>query len=140
MNDELPVNPTQAFVDAMGERLRKKRSTTQLTLGELIALLKDIEHRPGRQVTGLGKLGSYRGYYSDLAFGGHVANVSPEKLLEHCQAAMGRPFQGYKGGEFFMHENTPLWLSEYGRTSGIRLMGLDLSGDPIKPITDYEDA
>ena len=138
MNDDLPISPLQAIVDAANERETKNRAQSQLTLGKLIALLKDIEPRCGRQVTGLGKLDSYRGYYSDLAFGGHVANVSPEKLLEHCQAAMGRTFQGYKGGDFVMHENTPLWISEYGRASGIKLMGLDLSGDPIKPITENE--
>lgn len=61
------VNPLQALVDAHSAQEREKRSREQLTLGQAIAFLETLP--ADMKVDGLGALGSYRGYYSDLAFG-----------------------------------------------------------------------
>jgi len=61
---------------------------------------------------------SYRGYYDHLAIG--FGDGSPTKvatLLKELKAAVGKTFQGYKGGDFRMSEDTPVWVANYGRTS-----------------------
>ena len=35
-------------------------------------------------------------------------------ILEMAKECIGKTFTGYKGGEFLMLEDTPLWISNYG--------------------------
>lgn len=116
----------QALIDGMSQQWQKERSTTQLTLGQLIAYLQALP--PDMPVAPLEAPHSYRGYYCDLAFEvrGEASRPAGE-LLAECQAAMGQVFQGYKGGDFLMGASTPLWVAEYGR-SGERLMALRPDG------------
>lgn len=65
---------------------------------------------------------SYRGYYCDLALGyalrGEVGNCLYVKdLLKKAKECIGKEFMGYKGGEFTMSEDTPLWISNYGKVA-----------------------
>ena len=104
---------------------KKERAATQLTLGEMIDFLKTL---PGdTEIEGLGKLDSYRGYYSDLAFEPTEDKRKVEELLEVCQAAMGQVFTGYKGGDFVMGALTPLWIAGYG-CCGDKLMSINIDG------------
>ena len=120
------MNNVQAAINTMSEGWAKERSELQLTLGELI---KFLETQPSDLlVEGLGELDSYRGYYRDLAFEPVTTQRSAEDLLVECQSAMGKVFEGYKGGDYLMGENTPLWVANYG-SCGTRLMGVDDSGD-----------
>lgn len=136
MSDREPVSPMQAIVDAIGKEHEKKRSATQLTLGGLIDLLKAT--KPARSIKGLGEEASYRGYYSDLAFETSSNAEHVSTLLSRCEKAMGRVYEGYKGGDNVMHQNTPLWVSDYGTASGVKLMGLDQSKAPIELVTEEE--
>ncbi len=43
---------------------------------------------------------------------------------------LGRTLEGYKGGEFMMGRNTPLWLAEWGRC-GPAILGLSDDGHVI---------
>lgn len=112
----------QALVDGMSQQWQKERATTQLTLGQLIAQLQALP--PHMPVAPLEAPHSYRGYYCDLAFEvrGEASRPAGE-LLAECRQAMGRVFTGYKGGDFMMGANTPLWIAEYG-SSGERLLRL----------------
>ena len=60
---------------------------------------------------------SYRGYYEDLAIE-YVEGYGEKMRLDHflttLRSAVGETFEGYKGGDFVMGKNTPLWASEYG--------------------------
>lgn len=126
----------QDLVDGMNARMQRGRAERQLTLGELIAQLAAL---PGDGIVrGLGELMSYRGYYCDLAFEPSDADEPVAVLLERCRAAMGRIYQGYKGGDFLMGETTPLWIAPYG-SSGERLTGLNVGTVPITPMTAPED-
>jgi hypothetical protein len=40
-----------------------------------------------------------------------------------CRAAIGEVFEGYKGGDFQMGRNTPVWLASYG-CSGEKIMAI----------------
>lgn len=63
-----------------------------------------------------GTVHSYRGYYSDLAFSS-VGASTVEAVLSDLRSALDNTYEGYKGGEFVMDEDTPLWVSEYGESS-----------------------
>lgn len=58
---------------------------------------------------------SYRGYYEDLAF--EVGRDVPvHEMLREAKECLGKTFEGYKGGEFTMHEYTEVWLADWGCT------------------------
>ena len=127
----------QAVFDTMARRLAEERSKTQMTLGELISVLAGLITT--QKIHGLAdELDSYRGYYSDLAIYPSDGECTVGELLSRCREAMGGCFDGYKGGDYYMTANTPIWISSYGLASGDRLMSLDIESDPILPITDKE--
>ena len=106
----------QKIIDLMGETGRIARSHYHVTLGGLIAELDKLEwDRPVEFVGGGSPRSphSYRGYYSDLSFE-HGGEINAKELLAMCRDALGRSFEGYKGGDFVMKEDTPLWAAPYG--------------------------
>lgn len=130
-------NPVQGWMDALSRQWQEERSAEGLTLGRIIDLLAAMP--PETRIRGLGDLESYRGYYSDLAFDPHCPERRASDILDECRRAMGRVFQGYKGGDFLMGENTPLWVSPWGESSGLRLMGFETdSDDVLRPVTVNE--
>ena len=115
------THPLQYMIDGLSAQWQKDRAKTQMTLGKLIAALEAI---PGESpVANLRAAHSYRGYYSDLAFELAAGTRPAGELLAECREAMGAVFQGYKGGDFPMHANTPVWVSEYG-CCGERMMSI----------------
>lgn len=116
----------QALMDGMNAQWQRERAETQLTLGALIKALEEMP--PASQVANLHSLSSYRGYYSDLAFKHDVGTRPAVDLWNDCKAAMGEVFEGYKGGEYVMGAKTPLWISEYGESSGTKLMAVHADG------------
>lgn len=104
-----------------------KASEKQLTLGELISILKrkdqdlditfDFVHfRPcGAH--------SYRGYYEDLAIGYQSGGETKVRdLLKKLEDACGAEFNGYKGGEYTMHEGTPVWVANSNESGGTAIV------------------
>lgn len=125
-------------IDEILEQLRAKRIASQLTLGKLIVILKS--HRADTIVTGLGTPDSYRGYYSDLAFR-PADSCTVAELLEICNNANGQEYYGWKGGEFVMTSDTPLWIAERGDDSGRKLVGLVMNDDGVLvPVEERDDA
>ena len=125
----------QKFVDAINESDRRTRSLYQFTLGKLMhAANTELNgnmpvHLDGQPIR-LDNPHSYRGYYSDLAFEDNTA-ASPmsldelRTLLDECH---GKTFEGYKGGDNTMGDDTPLWIAEWGCTSNNRaIMDVDIS-------------
>ena len=86
---------------------------------------------------------SYRGYYRYLALGSkHKERQEPitaEQLMEMIEDAVkpGNYFIGYKGGEFRMTWDTPIWASEYGECSGKGIYGV--SDDGVLLTLDAEE-
>lgn len=91
-----------------------------MRLGELISLL---ERMPQDMVVenGFGGPHSYRGYYERVAFS-PALNVTVASMLAHATSALGKTFQGYKGGDYVMDEHTLCHVAEYGCA--------ELDGDP----------
>ena len=115
----------QAYLNAILETFRQSRSSYHITLGELIEKLDELSNEGFENcpvlvddADYLGRLDSYRGYYSDLAFelGEERKNVG--MLLKECRFALNATYMGYKGGEFVMGEDTPLWIADYGVATG----------------------
>jgi hypothetical protein len=119
----------QKFMDAISDASKETRSKYHLTLGGLIHFLSKAEnHKTVRfDKDNLGypsAFNSYRGYYSDLAFEASQDEVNVSDVLACADRAFGRVFDGYKGGDFEMGADTPLWVSEYGMVSGMAVIGI----------------
>ena len=125
----------QALMDGMSARMQSERAKTQMTLGKLIAALEAMP--PDAEVAQLQSAHSYRGYYSDLAFELGPNTRSVQGLLSDCKDAMGKVFEGYKGGDFVMGALTPIWLADYGDI-GVKLMALPADGKPVTGGDDFE--
>ena len=123
------------------------RSLYHVTLGELIDFTKDMDpgaivhsDRPDAHADGIeiDFIGSYRGYYSDLALFVHEfpkeknSSASPVGGLHaHCKKLLGETVGGYKGGEYLMEEDTPLWYEtgDWGSSSQIAIINLEKDCD-----------
>jgi hypothetical protein len=99
-----------------------------MTLGGLIKKLESFPH--DKKIQGLTEPHSYRGYYSDLAFEPSGDPVLVGDLLQECKSAMGKVFEGYKGGDYMMGENTPVWVASYG-CCGLKLIDIDENCDLV---------
>jgi hypothetical protein len=119
------ISNMQAMIDGMSAQFQRDRAATQMTLGKLITALEAMP--PDTEVDGLKAPHSYRGYYCDLAFHPPSGRLPVSEMLTMCRSAMGKVFEGYKGGDFVMGELTPLWIAEYGEC-GERIMSLTQDG------------
>lgn len=45
------------------------------------------------------------------------------KFVTHLKAAVGATFTGYKGGNYTMSLETPVWVSHPGRSSSVGVIG-----------------
>ena len=115
----MPADIETVF-DAMKDSMRNTRSDYHLTLGDLIDALEGVEDATLPVVFDdaivPGSLKSYRGYYDDLAFELREvgSDVTVSDVLDECRDALDTKFTGYKGGEFYMGEDTPLWRAAWG--------------------------
>jgi hypothetical protein len=73
---------------------------------------------------------SYRGYYNQLAICYSTEKHEPtvEEFLNMARACVGNTFTGYKGGTYLMGEDTPVWISNYGRCSYRLLSKVKVTG------------
>lgn len=151
----------QQLVEDITEAGRKDRARTQITLGKLIEVLEAIhlredgdmkvvvvgaEEEYGEQCT-LVEPHSYRGYYSDLAFqpqsnavvtaAGAFQHLTVEAVLILARGSLGHTFTGYKGGDFKMQLDTPLWVARYGCT-GHRIMSLTYNHEDYRLVVQVE--
>ncbi len=70
------------------------------------------------------RVASYRGYYDQLAIGVSHGYATVGSLLQELEGAVGKTFQGYKGGDYTMDLETKVWLSNFGESSGSRITGV----------------
>ena len=119
----------------------RKEAATNIRLGDLIAELESAPQHLPCVVDGgyVGEPMSYRGYYEDMAFDTSAEPRTVADVLADARAARGAVMQGYKGGNYPLHDRTILWLSEYGRASGTMITGVVLSDDALMLTTAQED-
>jgi hypothetical protein len=129
----------------------------QLTIGETIAALKAAEYDDDAEVRfDFGyfvptRTESYRGFYDQLALGycldDHDASdrqrrnilKTPADVINELQQAIGRAYEGYKGGEYVMHADTPLWVANTGEANGTGVIGVRALGWKVIIETRYVD-
>lgn len=109
----------------------------RLDFSSVIAV-RDGEQR-GLEVPG--RFISYRGIYAHLAIESaagyrddlpaHIVergwrqNGTAVLLASAAHAAVGTVFEGYKGGEYTMTRDTPVWVAEEGSSTGWALLAVD---------------
>lgn len=107
----------------------------QMTLGQLIDALRKADKSLGVRFEFCGMvpcyLKSYRGFYDQLAFDYRPPDEEQERggfltvgdLLAHCEQVVGKVFVGYKGGNYTMGLDTPLWVDKWGRCTSTAVVG-----------------
>ena|SRR5690349_15752338 len=99
---------------------------SQMSLGEIITTLRRKE--PEKTVTydfvhfRPQGIHSYRGYYEQLAIGYGHDDITVADLLALCERAVGKTFTGYKGGDYVMSENTPVWVANHNEAGGTAIV------------------
>ena len=116
----------QQMINEMGKAMQLERALgRQFTLQQLIERLREL---PEDMPILLGEAMSYRGYYVDLSFAPLEKPRTVKDALKEAENANGETFYGYKGGDFTMTRNTPVWLSHSGGT-GPTIVGISDSGE-----------
>jgi len=104
----------------VAQRAEEMKTSEQLTLGELIMSLEkcqqgadisfDFEHARPTDLT------SYRGNYRELAicFDFDTEFLKVSKFVDMLKEAIGKTYQGWKGGDFLMGKTTPMWAANSG--------------------------
>lgn len=125
----------------------------QMTLGDLIAALECLpliskdgrgSPRPKRVffdfgLTYPGHLTSYRGFYNELGItfepGGRAdpKRLTAEAFLMALREALtpGLTFGGWKGGEYQMRADTPVWVAQWGDAGATAVVGVRDTGAAI---------
>ena len=67
---------------------------------------------------------SYRGYYDQIALGYGHKPITVAELLGLCQGAIGKDFEGYKGGTYTMHATTPVWVANYDESGSTAIVDI----------------
>lgn len=69
---------------------------------------------------------SYRGYYEHLALGWSTHGDKQNRdMRRNLSDANGSTFEGYKGGEYMMTPETPVWVDNYGDVSRTAIVAIE---------------
>jgi len=72
------------------------------------------------------RLISWRGSYSELSIDSEIDGpaVKTSEFLKQCKEAIGATFEGYKGGDFVMSEDSLVYADEYSTSSCVAACGI----------------
>lgn len=110
----------------------------QWTLGRMIDALEQIARSDPDQISRQVRfdfyrlyprfLGSWRGSYSEMgiSFGDGRYDEIPrlDRFLTLCRAAVGSLAPGWKGGEYEMTRDTPLWVAQPEDSGNTAVVGV----------------
>lgn len=105
-NKEIPL-----FIDIMDKR-PKGIASWRGSYCELAIQTEDFGNYNGDKVTYKSEYGDS---YEDINIG--KENPTVAEWIDVLKEAIGKTFVGYKGGDFLMSKNTPVWLAELGSSS-----------------------
>lgn len=126
-----------------------------MTLGQLLNTLEAADSdAPVRFSNGVTptRFASWRGRYNDLTlYHGGSWNRSPDDdpgytedpectvrdLLQLAREADGGTFQGYKGGDYTMRLDTPIWADDYGCCDYMAIVGSRVEDGALVLVTQY---
>ncbi len=141
------------------QRAQRFANSIQISLG---ALIKQIESCGTKTEDGKQKyvhfdfgtavpsgLASWRGSYNELAIGYQMTgydvqqNASYNKMaddfLSDLKNAVGRTYEGWKGGDYEMKEDTPLWVANAGNSGNTGVIGVLDDGWQLIILTCYTE-
>jgi hypothetical protein len=99
-----------------------------MTINGLIKILKTLPALSKISNIDIKDFGSDRGNYYDFYIGYGSEDVAVLDLIALLERCIGQEFEGYKGGDFLMQEDTAIKLSSYGN-SGDDIDGILISCD-----------
>lgn len=112
-----------------------KERDDQMTLGDMIVALEGIRDQTTDIVLPMSLLpvgvDSYRGYLDNLAINWYHRDdhkgVAPTvgTLLAQLKTALGKTYQGFKGGNFTMNEDTPVFVAKWGEIGSTCVIGIN---------------
>ena len=125
-------------------RAESMKTSLQLTVGELILLLEQVEDKNLEVRFDFGYfhptgLDSWRGSYCELAYEYSNKDDAPtvKKVLVELKSAIGKTFSGYKGGDYVMGKTTPLWVANCGDSNNTAIVGIQTIGWAVIIDTKY---
>ena len=128
------------MINTIDQYLEIKQNSSHLTIGEAIDKLHNIPTKIRIIGTDIEAypidIDSYRGYYCDLAI--EYSDTSNYfDLLQALEEAIGKTYTGYKGGNYTMCEDTTVWVSNYGKCSGLALVDVIKEDDYNVLLVEY---
>lgn len=86
-------------------------------------------------------LGSWRGVYAFLALGWDERSETllPD-LIAECTSAVGKTFEGWKGGSYTMTTDTPVMVANRGAVGSTGICGVKADGYSVTLLTKTIDA
>jgi len=135
-------------INEIHEQIQRERdenviNSGQWTLGELIDALNGITdmdkqvrftdlnetHQYPQHITYPDRAGSWRGIYKELAIGYDYFEKGKriptvKDILILLKGCVGTIFEGYKGGEYKMELDTPVWVDNSGQCSHNMIYGI----------------
>lgn len=152
----------QTYLDnaVKASRAKTLAESDQLTLGEIILKLEPIVNAQKSRIED-GKeeatvqydfeylyptyIDSWRGIYAELAlnFVDHSGNDKEKTVTEFynmLKEAVGKTFTGYKGGEFTMSRQTPVWVANYGNSGNTAVIDIIDNGYNVIIVTGYRES
>lgn len=111
------------------QRSNRMKTSVQLTLGELILKLEIVKNKNLPVIYDVKKyfptdIDSWRGSYCELALdytdNEETAMLLVKDLIRKLKKTVGKTFTGYKGGDFIMGRQTPVWVANYSTSNGFR--------------------
>lgn len=147
------MNIQETISNAMAvQRAKAFANSNQLSLGELILQLKALPKREDDEPEIRfdfcdlfpTQLMSWRGIYAELALSWSDWNGEerPPKLsafIKMLEEAVGKTFEGYKGGDFTMTRQTPIWVAHYGESGNTAVVGVKDCNYMIIILTTHQE-
>ncbi len=127
------------------------RASGQMTLGEMIIAVERASKTAEEEsyvefdfcYTSPDGIDSYRGFYDELALGWQVLEYPDEVFINDflglLKSAVGRTFGGWKGGDYVMTKDTPVWVDNPGESSSTAVIGVKDYGYKIMILTKHVD-
>lgn len=144
------IDNMQKLIDKHLDSLAKQRSKEMFTLGNLIDELEKYPKDWGVYIEPFhlvpNNFCSYRGYYRDLNITVKTRReaklknqeITVGEFLEMAKEANGKTFYGYKGGEFTMNRNTPIWVGDDDYSTGVAIAEVKKAYDGLIEIHCYQ--
>lgn len=150
------------FSDCLNDKVKDMRrqeflNSNQLSLGKLIKKIRVIAEKQEARIKGDESeakviysfcglfptdIDSWRGSYDELAlnfksYRNEVEPMTVRDFLKMLEETVGQTFTGYKGGEFEMDEDTPVWVDNYSEYSHTEVVDVIDDGFYVVLITGY---